>query len=284
MSPEKIFSKQCFACATSSQKNSSYIRSSPKCLSPPRIASGASALHSQLSLIPFSSHSLTTFAALVVTGIRVHKHGHLELPPSQCGRRWCRTGSRTASAAAATCGRGRATRRLESHSPETASTQRGNRENRQKQVISASPCMQVLAPDAHGHPNACRPVLQRHAPCPMQLCRRPCCRGGRSSWLPGAARRGSRCAAFNGLDESRRQHLTERGKLQRPHHVRISNTPHRVAPNPSGRLRARHQATHHSLGRLFGAREPKKPLRVEPIIELEPAVSGGIGASGQASI
>ena len=231
MSPEKIFSKQCFACATSSQKNSSYIRSSPKCLSPPQNASGASALHSQLSLIPFSSHSLTTFAALVVTGIRVHKHGHLELPPSQCGRRWCRTGSRTASAAAATCGRGRATRRLESHSPETASTQRGNRENRQKQVISASPCMQVLAPDAHGHPNACRPVLQRHAPCPMQLCRRPCCRGGRSSWLPGAARRGSRCAAFNGLDESRRQHLTERGKLQRPHHVRISNTPHRVAPS-----------------------------------------------------
>ena len=28
----------------------------------------------------------------------------------------------------------------------------------------------------------------------------------------------------------------------------------------------------------------KKPLRVEPIIELEPAVSGGIGASGQAAI
>ena len=137
MSPEKIFSKQCFACATSSQKNSSYTRSSPKCLSPPRNASGASALHSQLSLIPFSSHSLTTFAA-VVTGIWVHRHGHLKLPPSQCGRRWCRTGSRTASAAAATCGRGRATRRLESHSPETASTQRGNRENRQKQVISDS--------------------------------------------------------------------------------------------------------------------------------------------------
>ena len=84
MSPEKIFSKQCLACATSSQKNSSYNKIFSKMLalyrplssSPPRNASGVSASHSPLSLIPFISHLLTTFAAVVVTAIWVLRHGH----------------------------------------------------------------------------------------------------------------------------------------------------------------------------------------------------------------